>query len=237
MVTATTPRIAVVTGARRGLGRGVAEELARRGLAVVLTGTDEGALQEAVAAIRAAGGQAEAACLDVNSDDSVNAFFDRHLQTHGTVDVLVNNAGRIFERDATGTLEPTPDVLLAAFSNNALSCYRTARRALPVMNERGYGRIVNVTSGMGSLSGMGPGYPAYRVSKTAQNALTKLLAFEAKGNVKVNGVCPGWVRTDMGGAGADRDLPEGVASIVWAAVLDDDGPTGGLFRDGRPIEW
>ena len=111
------------------------------------------------------------------------------------------------------------------------------QKALPMMQQGDYGRIVNVSSGMGALSDMGSGAVPYRVSKTALNALTLLAAQEAAANVKVNAVCPGWVRTDMGGQSATRDVPTGARGIVWAATLPDDGPTGGFFRDGKAIEW
>jgi NAD(P)-dependent dehydrogenase (short-subunit alcohol dehydrogenase family) len=90
---------------------------------------------------------------------------------------------------------------------------------------------------MGALSDMGGGYPAYRVSKAALNALTRVFHAEARGNVKVNSVCPGWVRTDMGGGGASQSVEEGSAGIVWAATLPDDGPSGGFFRDGKSIDF
>jgi NAD(P)-dependent dehydrogenase (short-subunit alcohol dehydrogenase family) len=109
---------------------------------------------------------------------------------------------------------------------------------LPLMKKNDYGRVVNVSSGMGQLNDMGGAWPAYRISKTALNALTRIFAAELAGtNVKVNSVCPGWVRTAMGGRSATRSLQEGAAGIVWAATIEDDGPTGGFFRDGERIEW
>jgi NAD(P)-dependent dehydrogenase (short-subunit alcohol dehydrogenase family) len=103
---------------------------------------------------------------------------------------------------------------------------------------QGRGRVVNVSSGMGQLSEMGGGFPAYRISKAGLNALTRIFASEVEGTgIKVNAVCPGWVRTDMGGANAARSVEEGVATTVWLATLPDDGPSGGLFRDRKPIPW
>ena len=102
----------------------------------------------------------------------------------------------------------------------------------------GYGRVVNVSSGMGSLSDMGGRSLGYKASKTALNALTRVLAGEVKGEgIKVNAVCPGWVRTDMGGPSASRSLEQGASGIVWAATLPEDGPSGGFFRDGKPLDW
>jgi NAD(P)-dependent dehydrogenase (short-subunit alcohol dehydrogenase family) len=113
-----------------------------------------------------------------------------------------------------------------------------AQVLVPLMKRNGYGRIVNVSSGQGQLSDMGVGTPAYRVSKTALNALTRTLAAELKGSgILVNSMCPGWVRTDMGGAGAPRTVEQGADTAVWLATLPDDGPSGGFFRDRRPIPW
>jgi len=113
-----------------------------------------------------------------------------------------------------------------------------AQALVPLLKRNGYGRIVNVSSGQGQLSDMGVGTPAYRVSKTALNALTRTLAAELKGSgILVNSMCPGWVRTDMGGAGAPRTVEQGADTAVWLATLPDDGPSGGFFRDRRPIPW
>jgi NAD(P)-dependent dehydrogenase (short-subunit alcohol dehydrogenase family) len=150
----------------------------------------------------------------------------------------VNNAGAIFEpKGARGTAEVEPAVLTHAFETNTLGAYRLMRLCLPRMNQAGYGRVVNVSSGMGGITEMGGGSPAYRVSKAALNALTRIFHAEARGNVKVNSVCPGWVQTDMGGRSATRTIEQGVAGIVWAATLPDDGPSGGFFRDGKPIAF
>jgi len=232
-------RVAVVTGANRGIGLEVARELAKKGYEVVLTGRSLKKAQGAAASVGDEG--VTPAQLDVSSDASVDAFFGFISERFGRIDVLVNNAGAIFERDEHGgtpsIFELPADTMSQALNTNAIGAYRTMQRALPMMNERGYGRVVNVSSGMGALHGMGSGHPAYRTSKTAMSALTILFAHEAHGDVKVNAVCPGWVRTDMGGAHATRSVEEGAAGIVWAATLASDGPSGGFFRDGEPIEW
>jgi NAD(P)-dependent dehydrogenase (short-subunit alcohol dehydrogenase family) len=129
------------------------------------------------------------------------------------------------------------ETILDAVDNNALGALRMIRRALPAMNRNRYGRIVNVSTGMSSLSDMGGGSVPYRISKTALNAITRVAHAEAGRNVKVNSVCPGWVRTDMGGASAPRGVAKGAAGIVWAATLPDDGPSGGFFRDGKAVDW
>jgi NAD(P)-dependent dehydrogenase (short-subunit alcohol dehydrogenase family) len=233
-----TQHIAIVTGANRGLGLATCRELARRGHKVVLTARNGEDAESAAAALRGEGLDVMAARLDVSSDRSV-ADFDRHVvRKLERVDVLVNNAGAIFEpKGARGTGEVEPAVLTAAFETNTLGAYRLTRMLLPRMNQAGYGRVVNVSSGMGGITEMGGGSPAYRVSKAALNALTRIFHAEARGDVKVNSVCPGWVQTDMGGRSATRTLEEGVAGIVWAATLPADGPSGGFFRDGKPIAF
>ena len=119
---------------------------------------------------------------------------------------------------------------------NALGALRVAQAVIPWM--RNGGAIVNVSSGMGQLAGMGPNYPGYRMSKAALNALTRALSEELAGrDIKVNSVCPGWVRTGIGGPEAERSVEEGIAGILWAATLPEDGPTGGFFRDGEPLDW
>jgi NAD(P)-dependent dehydrogenase (short-subunit alcohol dehydrogenase family) len=120
---------------------------------------------------------------------------------------------------------------------NLLGAWRTCQRSVPLMRRNAWGRIVNVSSEGGSLASMGGGTPAYSVSKAAMNALTRVLAGELRGSgVLVNAVCPGWVATDMGGPGG-RPVRSGAASVMWAVLLDDDGPSGGFFRDGRPLPW
>ncbi len=157
----------------------------------------------------------------------------------GPVDVLVNNAGVIAEsgESSRDALSVSADLLRTAFESNTLGAYRTIQALAPGMRERSYGRIVNVSSGMGQLSDMNGGHPAYRLSKTALNALTRIFAQELGPSVLVNSVCPGWVKTDMGGPGATLEIEEGVQTIVWAATLPDDGPTGGFFRNKQPIPW
>lgn len=227
-------RIAVITGAAKGLGYEVARQLSGQGYQVVLTGRDAAALAAAAGTL---GQGAVWHRLDVSDDASVDSFFAWLEATHGRLDVLVNSAGRLYGSHASRVVGTDAANVLAAVDNNALGALRMMSRALPLMARGGYGRIVNVSSGMGALTGMGSGAVAYRVSKTALNALTILAAHEAAPGIKVNAVCPGWVRTDMGGPSASRDVASGASGIVWAASLAEDGPSGGFFRDGKPIPW
>jgi NAD(P)-dependent dehydrogenase (short-subunit alcohol dehydrogenase family) len=152
------------------------------------------------------------------------------------VDVLVNNAGVL---QSGGILDISDELLRNTLEVNVLGALRTARVFLPGMLERGYGRVVNVSSGAGSITEAGAYTPAYSISKAALNMLTRQLAFAAEGHadVKVNAMCPGWVRTDMGGGSAPRSPEEGVDTLVWLAMLPADGPTNGFFRDRRPAAW
>lgn len=229
------PRIAVVTGASQGIGLETCMQLAGRGLHVVLTARREDALDDGLAALGRSHA-IEGRALDPSDEGSVDAFFGWLAGRHGRLDVLVNNAARLYTH--RGPAEETPAALVAeAIDNNALSAWRMIRKALPLMRANGYGRIVNVSSGMGALDGMGGGSIPYRISKTALNAVTRVAHNLAGGDLKVNAVCPGWVRTKMGGASATRDVEEAAGGIVWAATLPAGGPSGGFFRDGKPIGW
>ena len=123
-------------------------------------------------------------------------------------------------------------------ATNFYAPLRLCQALVPLMRKRGYGRVVNLSSGMGQLDEMSDGWAAYRVSKTALNALTRMVADATRGEgILVNSVCPGWVRTDMGGSSATRGVEKGAQTAVWLASLPDDGPTGGFFRDRQPIPW
>ncbi|MCA9518332.1 MAG: SDR family NAD(P)-dependent oxidoreductase, partial [Myxococcales bacterium] len=220
------------------LGLGVARDLARRGDRVILTARSQDKADGAAETLRGEGLEVVPRALDVASDESVAAFFRWLDDEHGgRVDVLVNNAGMMQEKGGPAGSQASSGVVLEHLDNNALSAYRMLEGALPRMNRHGYGRVVNVSSGMGGLTEMGGGHPAYRLSKAAMNALTRIFHDAASGDVKVNSVCPGWVKTDMGGPSAHRELAQGVASITWAANLGADGPSGGFFRDGKALAW
>ena len=156
--------------------------------------------------------------------------------TFGRLDVLVNNAAVHYDTWQRG-VDADLDVVREALETNVLGAWGTAQACVPLLRRSPHGRLVNVSSGAGALAGMGAGAPAYSVSKAALNAMTRILAAELRDDgVLVNAVCPGWVATDMGGAGG-RPVEDGAASVIWAVTLSDDGPTGGFFRDGRPLEW
>jgi NAD(P)-dependent dehydrogenase (short-subunit alcohol dehydrogenase family) len=228
--------VAVVTGANRGIGREVVRQLAAADFRVVLGARDE---QRGRAAADELGGEAAgivARRLDVADDGSVRAAAEWVGERYGRCDALVNNAAIDYDTDARATSADLARVR-RAMETNLFGAWRTALAFLPLLRRSPHPRLVNVSSGGGSISTMGAGTPAYSVSKAALNALTRILAAELRADrVLVNAVCPGWVATDMGGPGG-RPVTAGAASVVWAVLLDDDGPTGGFFRDGRSVEW
>ena len=170
---------------------------------------------------------------DQTSVDAAAAWLQA---TYGRLDVLANNAGIMPNKDSV--LEATLEDAEAMWQVNALAPWRVCRALVPLMLRGGWGRIVNVSSEAGRFDRINAVATAYRVSKAALNAYTKSLAAELhlKG-VLVNAVCPGWVASDMGGPEASRSLEQGAESIFWAIALDDDGPTGGFFQDGKPLSW
>jgi NAD(P)-dependent dehydrogenase (short-subunit alcohol dehydrogenase family) len=223
--------VSLVTGGNRGIGREVGRQLAERGHTVVLTARSAPAAASAARPLNA-----EPLPLDVTDPASVAAAARWTSDRYGKLDVLVNNAAITYDtwqRAAGADLA----VVREAAETNLYGPWLMVQEFLPLLRASGHGRIVNVSSEAASLASMGSGTPAYTASKVALNALTRMLAAELRGDrILVNAVCPGWVATDMGGPGG-RPVAEGAASVVWAAVLPDDGPTGGFFRDGHPLPW
>lgn len=236
--------VAVVTGANRGLGLETARQLAKRDIRVILTSRHVGKGEMALEKLLSEGLDVLFQPLDVTLESSIaelGAFIHSRC---GRVDILVNNAGVFLDSHSTeetsvaSILTVSLVTLTTTLKTNLYGPLLLAQELVPLMKQQRYGRIVNVSSGMGQLSEMEGKSPAYRVSKTALNALTRILAAETQGyNILVNSICPGWVRTDMGGPNAERTVEQGASGIVWAATLPDDGPNSGFFRDGQPIPW
>ena len=230
-------RTALVTGANRGIGREVARQLAARGCRTIVAARNAAAGERAASELRAAGLDVLAAPLDVASPSSVEAAAAA-LEARGLhVDILVNNAA-ILIAEHEGAIQTPLDRYQETLETNVLGAIAVSRAFVPGMMERGWGRVVNVSSTAGQLSTMSTYAPAYALSKTALNAFTRLLAAETKqSGVLVNSACPGWVRTDMGGPGAPLSVEQGADTLVWLATLPDSGPTGGFFSGRRPIAW
>lgn len=236
----TTKKVAVVTGGNRGLGFEASRQLAKLQYQVVLTSRDEAKGKAAAEKLQAENLDVTFHPLDVTSDESSQKLAEFISQQFGKLDVLVNNAG-IYIDDEVGNnsvFDAKIDTVQQTIATNVYGVLRVTQALIPLMKKQNYGRIVNVSSGMGQLHDMGGGYTGYRLSKAALNALTRIFASELQGtNILVNSVCPGWVKTDMGGANATRTPEQGVDTIVWLATHADGGATGGFFRDRKPIDW
>jgi len=229
-------RIALVTGANRGIGFEVCSQLASRGFVVFLTARD--AAKARTAAGKLANGTVEPLLLDVADPRSIQNAAAEVKKRYGYLNVLINNAGINYDTWQTVENADIDRTVIETITTNLLGPWRMCQAFLPLLRESGAGRIVNVSSESGSLANMGAGPPAYQVTKAGLNALTRTLAGELRrARILVTAVCPGWVATDMGGAGAPRSVSVGVAGILWAATLPNNGPTGGFFRDGKPLPW
>jgi NAD(P)-dependent dehydrogenase (short-subunit alcohol dehydrogenase family) len=231
-------RIAIVTGGNRGIGHEIARQLMKADVFVVVGCRSEAKCEAAAESLRPAGSHVAGYPLDVSDTRSVRAFVDKVARHHGAPAILVNNAGIYPEATESKVEDSATAVWRETFETNLFGAVRMCREVVPLMKKPRYGRIVNVSSGLGQLHQMGEGSPAYRVSKAALNALTRTLAAEvAASGILVNSMSPGWVRTDMGGANAPRSVEEGADTAVWLALLPSNGPTGQFFRDRKPIPW
>ena len=231
-------RLAVVTGSNKGIGLEVCRQLARKGLRVVLTSRDEAKGRKAQGVLQKEGHDVLFHELDVTEKKSVAAIAKYLEKEHDRVDVLVNNAGILLGKYDTSVLDEKESLFRDTLETNFYGALRMSQALVPLMQKHHYGRVVNLSSGLGQLDEMGDGVSAYRVSKAALNALTRMLATAcADDNILVNSMCPGWVRTDMGGPTAERTVEKGADTAVWLAMLPHDGPRGGFFRDKKPISW
>jgi NAD(P)-dependent dehydrogenase (short-subunit alcohol dehydrogenase family) len=236
----TATRTALITGANRGIGYEIARQLAARGLGVVLGARDLELGIEAAAGIE---GEVRAGRLDVDvtvqqldvEHPGSVAGCARRLAADGIeVDVLVNNAGLY---TTTPLLAIDEDSLLEALQVNLVGAWRTSRAFVPGMRERGWGRVVNVSTGDAHFVESPPRAGAYSLAKAGLNVLTRMIAAEAGPRVKVNCMSPGWVATRMGGAGAPVSVKDGADTAVWLATLPDDGPTDGFFYRRQRLQW
>ncbi|WP_199565779.1 SDR family oxidoreductase [Spongiactinospora rosea] len=228
--------VSLVTGANRGIGLEVCRQLAAAGHTVVLTARSADKAEAAARDLAGEGLPVHPMRLDVSAQGEPERAAKELAGRFGRLDVLVNNAAIAYDTSQRASAADL-GVVRTALETNLYGAWRTVLGLLPLLRASARPRIVNVSSGAGSLTTMGGGTPAYRVSKAALNALTRMLADELRvEGILVNAVCPGWVATDMGGRGG-RPVAEGAAGIVWAATLPGDGPTGGFFRDRKPVPW
>ncbi|WP_119392438.1 SDR family NAD(P)-dependent oxidoreductase [Taklimakanibacter lacteus] len=239
--------LALITGGSRGLGFETARQLGRLGYRLFIASRTKSTLENAARTLRAEGYLVTAHAFDMQDAASIELLVDAVKMKDASIDVLINCAGVMYEAGSDSDLKAeigsTASVLRSPERNvtdtiaiNMIGTWSVTRALAPYL-ARG-ARIVNVSSSMASLGEMGPGYYGYRASKAGINVFTRTLAYEMRPRgILVNSVCPGWVKTNMGGPGATRDVAEGAAGIVWAATLPPDGPTGGFFRDGQAIPW
>ena len=228
--------VVLVTGSNRGIGYATVKELLKLGHTVILTSRNEKDGQIAALKLEKYGDVIYHQ-LDVSDSVSIEKIVKFVEDEFGRLDILINNAGinyDTWQKAADANLEIVEETL----NTNLYGAWRMAQAFIPLMKKNKYGRIVNVSSGSGAFAEMGSGTPAYSISKAALNVLTIKLAHEVQNDgILVNAVCPGWVRTKMGGPTAPRSLEKGAETIVWAATLPDNGPTAGFFRDKKRIEW
>lgn len=234
-------KTAVVTGGNKGIGLETCRQLAKQGYVVFLGARDPHKGEAAAKSLAKEGLDVRPLPLDVDSDESVIQAAALVKKFTDKVHALVNCAGVFPDKRGpeSSPFEPANfPIIRAAIETNTIGALRTLHAFLPLLEKSSEGCIVNVSSGMGQLSDMNGGSVGYRLSKVSLNAITRIAHAEvgAKG-ILVNSVCPGWVKTDMGGPGAEREVSEGASGVVWAATLPKGGPSGGFFRDGKPIPW
>lgn len=235
-------KIALVTGANRGLGFETSRQLAQKGFKVYMASRDEQKGKVACEILQSEGLSVVSLKMDVTKTKEIRDAVDI-LKTNGDIpDVIVNNAGVFLESltdtgTSTSVLNVDPVIILKTIETNTMGPLKLFQALVPFMKEKSDARIINISSGMGQLSDMGGQWPGYRMSKTSLNALTRILHAELEdSNIFVNSVCPGWVKTDMGGSNAPRTVQEGVETTVWLATIKD-SPSGKFFRDSKEIDW
>jgi NAD(P)-dependent dehydrogenase (short-subunit alcohol dehydrogenase family) len=238
-------RVALVTGGNRGIGYAIGRSLAQRGITVILGVRDPNKGATACSRLQGEGLDVNFELLDVTDEDSLQTAV-KHIQARfDRLDILVNNAGISID-DSKNALDVSRRTIEKTLQTNVVGPLLLCQKCIALMKAGGYGRIVNMSSTLGSLSEIadpnsayaGVGTPAYRLSKAALNAITTLIAKEVgDDNILVNSACPGWVRTDMGGDQAPLTPEQGADTPVWLATLPDGGPTGGFYRERTRIPW
>ncbi|MFH0832884.1 MAG: SDR family oxidoreductase [Candidatus Aenigmatarchaeota archaeon] len=241
----TDRKVAIITGANRGIGFETARQLAKLGIKVILTARDEKKGKDACNILKKEGLDVIFHQLDVTDNKSVENMYEYALKEFEKIDILINNAGISIDTD-NDIISVDIEKIRKTMETNLYGPLLLSQKFIPLMRKNGYGRIINISSTMGQMNSyelrspfpQGTRSSGYRISKTALNMLTRILAHEVKGsNILVNSVCPGWLKTDMGGPDATRKVEEGVETIIWLATLPDNGPTGRFFENGNIIRW
>ena len=237
-------RIAVVSGANRGIGLEICRQLAHKGILVLLTSRNEAKGLAVCQSMEKEELPVRYFQLDVMSPSSILRLGNFMEKEFGRCDILINNAGVFLDKEEPGesgfpsVFNAKVETIRQTMETNVFGPLLLCQALIPLMRKNKYGRVVNLSSGMGQLTDMNGGYPGYRISKVSLNALTRIFNDELQGeNILVNSLCPGWVKTEMGGANATRSVKEGADTAVWLATLPDKGPRGKFFRDRKEIPW
>ncbi|QIZ08569.1 SDR family oxidoreductase [Priestia megaterium] len=230
-------QVALVTGGNRGIGYELVKQLAQKGFKVILASRDPEMGHEGAQKLKESNLDVSFLVLDVDNQESICQAAITVNERYGRLDVLINNAG-VYLDENKKLVAMDPSILEKTMATNFFGVYHVIRSFIPLMEKQGYGRIINVSSEYGAISEMPyPGVGAYKLSKFALNGLTRLVAAEINGDIKINAVDPGWVSSDMGGPSAPRTPKQAAESILWLATIGPEGPSGGFFRDGKPIDW
>lgn len=230
-------KIAAVTGGNRGIGFQICRDIANKDLKVLLTARNSEKGAESAKILQDEGLDVTFYELDVSSAESIDNFVSRVTKEFSRIDVLVNNAAIIPDARSSG-LSVEIQELQVSLETNVYGIIQLSQKIIQLMIKNNYGRIINLSSGMGQFADMGSGYLAYRISKTAVNTITKVLANETDSyNIQINSVDPGWVKTEMGGAGASLSVEEGADTIVWLSTRPDNSPTGMFYKKREIISW
>lgn len=233
-----TEKIALVTGANKGIGFEIIQQLASAGFQVFLTARDRQRGEEACRNLQRDGFSVEFLQLDVTDEDSIAQLAKELASRIDHLDVLVNNAGIILDAANDSVLQVDPKVIVQTLETNTFGPLRLTQKLVPLLEKSSSGKVINISSGGGQLTDMGDWAPAYSLSKTALNAVTGMMAAALRDkNISVNSVCPGWVRTDMGGSSAPRSVQQGADTVTWLATEAPSDLTGKFLRDRKVIPW
>ncbi|KGM45690.1 SDR family oxidoreductase [Neobacillus niacini] len=230
-------QVALVTGGNRGIGFELVKQLALKGFKVIMASRDPEAGHEAAEKLKESNLDVSFVVLDVDNQESIRQAAHIVNERYGKLDVLINNAGVYLDKNQK-LLAMDPYILEKTMATNFFGVYHVIRSFIPIMERKGYGRIINVSSEYGAINELSyAGVGAYKLSKYALNGLTRLVVAEINADIKINAVDPGWVSSDMGGPSAPRTPKQAAESILWLATVGPEGPNGEFFRDGKRIEW